>query len=243
LTQWRLLTFSSEAAAAEGLVGFGSSDEDLAALIDLAVAEEGRGAVAAAGAESGQSRDSVGEGDAIENLAEWFSVKVAVEADDDDVSPEILDLALGEEDEVVEELGFVDDDGLYVSGNVVGDLHEPGVGGVAGDADAVVGHHFGGGGVADVGAGLDDEDVRPDAASTPDGRVDEAGLAGKHGTHNDFEAHSVVCYEFLGKRNYPFSQEKLCGLKVRIKCRQEQEDQTQPQYHWIQGLPHLLVCS
>jgi len=195
------LTFSSEAAAAEGLVGFGSPDEDLAALVDLAVAEESGGAVAAAGAESGQASDSVGEGDAVQDLAERFSVKVAVEADDDDVSPEILDLALGEQDEVVEELGFVDDDGLYVSGNVVGDLHEPGVGGVAGDADAVVGDDLGGGGVADVGAGLDDEDVRPDAASAPHGRVDEAGLSGKHGTHNDFEAHSVLCYamNFLGR--------------------------------------------
>ena len=186
------LTFSSEAAAAEGLVGFGAADEDLAALVDLAVAEEARGAVAAAGAESGESRDSVGEGDAFENLAEGLPVKVAVEADDDDVSPEILDLALGEEDEVVEELGFVDDDGLYVARNVVRDLHEPGVGGVAGDAYAVVGHDLGGGGVAYVGAGLDDEDVRPDAAPPPHGRVDEAGLSGKHGTHNDFEAHSVL---------------------------------------------------
>ena len=134
MTQRRLLTFSSEAAAAEGLVGFGSSDEDLAALIDLAVAEEGGGAVAAAGTESRQASDSVGEGNAVEYLAERGSVKVAVEADDDDVSPEILDLALGEEDEVVKELGFVDDDSIYLSGNVVGDLHEPGVGGVAGDA-------------------------------------------------------------------------------------------------------------
>ena len=186
------LTFSSEAAAAEGLVGFGAADEDLAALIDLAVAEQCRGAVTAAGAERSQSSDSVGEGNAVEHLAERFSVKVSVKAYDDDVPIEVLDLAGRKEHEVVEELGLVYYDCLNGAGDVVGDVHESGVGGVACDPYAVVGHHLGGGGVSYISAGLDDEDVRPDAASTAHGGIDEAGLAGKHGANNDFEAHSVL---------------------------------------------------
>lgn len=141
-------------------------------------------------------------------MAEGLAIKVPVEAHHDDVSVKVLDLALGKQDEVVEELGFVDDDSLDIARNVVWDLHKSRVGGVTCDAYAIMCDHFGSGGVANVGAGLDDEDVRPDAASPSDGRVDEAGLSGKHRAHNDFEAHSVLYYASSGilRRGIRFSE-------------------------------------
>ena len=109
------------------------------------------------------------------------------------MAPKVLDLALYKEHEVVEELRFVDDDKVGVRGDLVGDLHEVGVGGVAGDTDAVVGDDVRSGGVAIVVAGFDDEDARPDAVVALDGGGDEGGLAGKHRTHNDFETHLLAC--------------------------------------------------
>ena len=163
--------------AAEGCVGVGTADEDLALVGDLAVAKEAGRAVPAAGAEGGEASDPVGEGNAVENLAKGLAVKVAVEPDDDEMAPKGLDLARDKHDEVVKELGFVDDDGVDIASEVVGNLHEGAVGGVAGDPDAVVGHHLRAVRVADVGARLDDEDSVADAAAALDGRVDEAGLA------------------------------------------------------------------
>lgn len=161
-------------------------------MVDLAATEETGRAVAAVCAEGGEARDLVGEGDAVEDLTEGFAVKVSVESDDDDVAPKVLDLALDKEHEVVEELRLVDHNEVGVRGDLVRDLHEVGVGGVAGHAHAVVGDDVRGGGVAVVVAGFDDEDARPDAGVALDGRGDEGGLAGKHGTHNDFETHSAV---------------------------------------------------
>lgn len=178
-----------KAHAAEGRVGVGAADEDLALVGDFAEAKEAGRAVSAAGAEGGEASDSVGEGNAVENLAKGLAVKVPVEPDDDEMAPKVLDLARDKHDEVVKELGFVDDDGVDIASEVVGNLHEGAVGGVAGDPDAVVGDYFGAVRVANVGAGLDDEDSVADAAAALDGRVDEARFAGKHGSDDDFEAH------------------------------------------------------
>ena len=62
-------------------------------------------------------------------------------------------------------------------------------------------------GVAVVATGFDDEDARPDASVATDGGGDEGGLAGKHGTHNDFETHSALRIPLSedGERN-PFFQ-------------------------------------
>ena len=166
-------------------------------MVDLAATEESGRAVAAVCAEGGEARDLVGEGNAVENLSEGFAVKVAVESDDDDVAPKVLDLALYKEHEVVEELRFVDDDKVGVRGDLIGNLHEVGVGGVAGDAHAVVGDDVRSGGVSIVVAGFDDEDARPDAVVALDGGGDEGGLAGKHRTHNDFETHLLAVLAVL----------------------------------------------
>jgi hypothetical protein len=132
------------------------------------------------------------------------------------MSVKVLDLALYKEHEVVEELRFVDDDEVDVLGDVVGHLHEVCIGGVAWHADVVVRDNLGVEGVAVVATRFDDEDARADAPMASHHGCDEGGLAREHGTHNDFKTHSVLCYEFLVKRNYPFSQEKISGLKVRI---------------------------
>ena len=181
-----------EARPAERLINIRAADEDLTGLCDLAVAEEAGRSVPAPGAEGGEARDLVRERDAVQDLSEGFPIKVAVQPDHDDVLMKVLDLALCKEHEVVEELGFVDDDEVDVLGDLVRHLHEVGGGGVAGHADVVVGHDLGVEGVANVATGLDHEDARPDAPVAPDHRGDEGRLAGKHGTHNDFEAHSAV---------------------------------------------------
>lgn len=162
-----------EAGAAERFIQIRAADEDLTGLVDLSATEESGRAVAAVCAEGGEARDLVGKRNAFENPPEGFAVKVAVESDNDDIAPKVLDLALYKEHEVVEELRFVDDDEVGVRRNFVGDLHEVGVGGVAGDAHAVVGDDVRGGGVAIVVAGFDDEDARPDAVVALDGGGDE----------------------------------------------------------------------
>ena len=160
--------------------------------------EESGRAVAAPCAEGGEARDLVGERDAVQDLSEGVSVKVAVESDDDNMSMKVLDLAPHKQHEVIKELRLVDDDEIDVLGNVVGHLHEVGVGGVAGHANIVVRDDLGVEGVAVVATRFDDEDARPDAAVAPDHGCDEGGLAGKHGTHNDFNTHSAVLYTLSG---------------------------------------------
>jgi len=156
------------------------------------VTEESGRSVAAAGAQSGQARDLVGERYTVQHLTERVSVEIAVQTDHDDVFIEVLDLAPYKQHEVVEELRLVDDDEVHALGYIVGDFHEVGVGGVAGHADAVVGDDLGVEGVAVVPAWFDDEDARPDASVALDRGGDEGGLAGKHGTHHDLETHSAV---------------------------------------------------
>jgi len=178
-----------KAHAAEGRVGVCAADEDLALVGNLAEAKEAGRSVSAAGAEGGEASDPVGEGDAVENLAKGLAMKVAVQADDDEMAPKGLDLARDKHDEVVKELGFVDDDGVDIASELIGNLHEGAVGGVAGDPNTVVGDDVRICRVADVGAGLDDEDSVSDAAAALYGRVDEARFSRKHGTDDDFEAH------------------------------------------------------
>lgn len=192
--QLLFLRSGNEALAAEGFINIRPSYEDLSALLNLSVTEESGRAVAAPGAEGGEARDLVGERDAVEDLPERVSVKVPVESDDHHMSMKVLDLALYKEHEVVEELRFVDDDEVDVFGDVVGHLHEVGVGGVAGDADIVVRDDFRVEGVSVVSAGFDDEDAGAYAPVATYHGGDEGGLAGKHGTHNDFETHSAAVY-------------------------------------------------
>ena len=130
--------------------------------------EESGRAVAAPGAEGGEARDLVGERDAVEDFAERIPVKVAVQTDHDDMLMKVLDLAAYKQHEVVKELRLVDHNEIHLFGNLVGNPHEVGVGGVAGHANIVVRDDLGVEGVAVVPAGLDDEDARPDAPVAPD---------------------------------------------------------------------------
>jgi hypothetical protein len=103
--------------------------------------EETRSTIATMRTERSESCYLVREWNAVENMPEWFAVKVTIKTNDDNVSMKVLDLALCKEYEVVKELCFIDDNEVDELCYFVGNLHEVGVCGIARHSYAIVSYN------------------------------------------------------------------------------------------------------
>lgn len=178
---------------AEGCVSILTAHGDLVPrCAGLAESEDGLCAITALCAEGLELLDIVCKGDEVEELTKGATLRVAVEADADDVLTTPLYSSKGEVTEVGKELGLFHNNTL--GGGKLGHTnhgHE-GIHGHGGIGLLVVTDDAGIRAVASVEGGGETESAPPDDFVAAHNAEDGGGLAGEHGAEIEVEGHSGV---------------------------------------------------